>query len=129
MNGIKLNAKLKAYSKAPYYKDYVRGVNELPDGQVQELENDVLYGRRNGKWEKILDGSMLKINERLLSLENNDTVIESQMSKINVEFDTVSDKLIYIDRLGQKHEWNIEVLVDNDTIRYNNDNKLEVKCK
>ena len=129
MNGIKLNAELKAYSKTPFYQDYVRGVNVLPDGQEQQLDSGVLYGRRNGKWEKIFDGSMSEISNRLLALEKNDKVIENQISSISVDFDTVNDKLVYVDRLGQKYEWNIEVLVDNDTIRYNDQNRLEIKCK
>ena len=47
MANIKLKAILKAYSKTPFYTDYVRSVNVGEDGQIENLEPNALYGRKN----------------------------------------------------------------------------------
>ena len=137
MANIKLKAILKAYSKTPFHTDYVRGVNILSDGQIQELEKDSLYGRRNGKWEKIFEGNMLEISDKLISLEKNDENIQSNfeqvkeqiltnLKNIDLKFDTLTDTFIYRDYLGNIHQWHVETPTDNDTLCYNDNNKLSM---
>lgn len=136
MNNIKLTAKLKAYSKAPFFPDYVRGVNVLPDGTVQELEPNTLYARKNGNWEKVFFGDLQGIGQRLEGLESNDSqlalndqTIQNQLRNIYVNFDTVNDVLIYKDIDGNEHSWYIESRTDNSTIKYSDDGKLELMYK
>ena len=68
-NNIKLTAKLKAYSKAPFFSDYVRGVNVLENGAIENLDPNKLYARRNGNWEEVFVGDISKVSDRLQSLE------------------------------------------------------------
>jgi hypothetical protein len=56
-NNIKLTAKLKAYSKSPFYSDYVRGVNVI-NGVEEKLNPNTIYGYKNGNWEKIFVGDL-----------------------------------------------------------------------
>ena len=136
MNNIKLTAKLKAYSKAPFFPDYVRGVNVLADGTTQELEPNTLYARKDGNWEKVFFGDLQGIGDRLEGLERSDTQlalndqdIQKQLKNIYVNFDTINDILIYKDIDGNEHSWYIESRVDNSTIKYSADGKLELMYK
>lgn len=127
MNGIKLNAKLKAYSKTPFYTDYVRGVNVLPDGTEQELDINTLYCRRNGQWVKI-DDSLVDIGGIVEEIKQKNDELFTQLSLIDIRFDQSTDKLVYTDSDGQIHEMDIRTPVDNETIKYNDNDELELVC-
>lgn len=133
MSNIKLKATLKAYSKSPFYNDYVRGVNIQSDGTIEQLEPNILYGRRGGKWEKIYDGDMSLISDRLSNIESDaksqDKLFREFFNNIDIHFNNVDDVIVYKDYLGNVHKWHVEALVDNSTIRYNSSNQLELKYK
>lgn len=133
MNNIRIQAKLRAYSKSPFYKDYVRGVNVEEDGSLQELEAGVTYARRDGKWVPIFIGDMTDISDRLVNIEdeaeNQRETFTTYFHNINVDFDKNTSELVYKDYLGNVYRMHIESLVDNDSIRYNEENALELKYK
>ena len=133
MAEIKLKALLRAYSKAPFHQDYVRGVNVSDDGSIENLDPNTLYGRRNGKWEKIFEGNMAEISDRLISMsdkiDTHNSTFTEYFHNIDLSFNRTDNKLIYIDYLGQPHEYVLNVSVDNDSIRYNNKDELELKYK
>lgn len=133
MENIRLKAKLRAYSKSPFYNDYVRGVNVNEDGTIEELEAGITYARRDNKWVKIFAGDMLDVSNKLDKLIENEKIQDATLTEyfknINFSFDKPAQELVYKDYLGNIYRMKIEPLVDNDTIRYNENNQIELKFK
>ena len=140
---IKLKAKLKAYSKAPFYLDYVRSVNVV-NGVEETLEPNTVYGLKNGQWYKLFLGDVEEVNNRLSSLElvtknisedilpttQRDSALAVQYVKnIKIEEDLDENSIIFTDQYGTPHRIRLQVQVDNKSIQYNNYNQLELVNK
>lgn len=100
MQEIKLNAKLRAYSNAPYYTDWVRDVSSQSDIPNAEAIGDIAYARAynaDGKlqWVKI-DTSLLKPEtiQDLIELVN---TVQEDFNDVNNHIDNVQDTVNKID--------------------------------
>lgn len=76
---------------------------------------------------------MTDISDRLVNIEreseNQRETFTTYFQNINVNFDKKTSELVYKDYLGNVYRMHIESLVDNDSIRYNEENALELKYK
>lgn len=76
---------------------------------------------------------MTDISDRLVNIEdeaeNQRETFTTYFHNINVDFDKNTSELVYKDYLGNVYRMHIESLVDNDSIRYNEENALELKYK
>ena len=124
MTNLKLNATLKAYSKYPFYKDYVRGVNVNEQGQIENLDPNTLYGLRGGKWEKIFEGNLTETSDRLKQLEIQGERLVDSVNNIGLSFDVDNSQFIWCGSDGKPTYMSLLVSADNDYIKYNSDNKL-----
>lgn len=114
MPSIQLQAKLRAYTRAPFYTDVVR---EAP-------EDDVQYVRINGEW-KPLDTALLQGTVE----EFRDTVnkLRVQLDAVDLQFIPSTNQLVFIDGYGSKTYLTLPgTNVDGKTIGLTNTNSLYV---
>ena len=89
MPSIQLKAKLRAYTRAPFYTDYIR---EAP-------QDDKQYVRLNGEWQSLdtslLQGTLEEYKEQVIKLQK-------QLDAVDIEFNGSTNQLIFIDGYGSK---------------------------
>lgn len=112
MPQINLKAKLQAYSKVPFYSDFVR---EAP-------KDTNSYVRKDGAWVS-LDTTFLQ--DSLEEFKNEVIKVGETVKNIDVYFDISKNRLIFINSSGIAKEIYLpETKVDNNTIGYDKDGRL-----
>lgn len=130
---IRLKAMLRAYSKTPFYNDFVRDIYSQPDTQsniqyvreyheVLDENGNPIAGEYTGKW-VALDTSLLK--ESLENYQNEVNNFKKQLNTINVAIDPLTNRLIFIDSNGMLSHYELpDAKVDYTTININKDYRL-----
>ena len=122
MAQIHLKAKLQAYSKAPFYGDYIRPPEEALKLLGEPYDPRIVYGIKDGKWVDISAD------------DDGDETIESLAEKVNrinenikCRLDYKETRLIFTNGDGTDFYYYLpEALVDNKTIGKNEHNDLSV---
>ena len=120
-NNIILKAKLQAYSRAPFYGDYIRNPKSLlKDG----YDPSKYYVFKDGSWINLEEASSklgLSIEELSNELERVETTLNSQLENIDCYFDYNSNKIIFTNKFGVSQEYVLpSTKVDRETIGLNN---------
>ena len=144
MQELKLNARLRAYSRAPYYTDWIRDITSQADIPEASINNPIAYARaydHNGEptWIK-LDISLLNKEtiDHLIDLVN---VTEDEFKQIEDEFNRIqnnidfqlevtgpySNQLVFTNAKGQKKAITLpSSYPDKFTLNINEDHLLYV---
>ena len=104
MPQIKLIAKLKAYSKAPFYGDYVR----YPENTVEDYRKDVGYILRDGKWvdtDTFLDETAVSIKELNQTIKDLESSLGTRVDNLKCYIDYTNQSLIFIDDVGNQYAY------------------------
>lgn len=114
MPSIQLKAKLRAYTRAPFYTDTVR---EAP-------KDDKQYVRLNGEWQpldtSLLKGTLEEYKEQLIKLQG-------QLDAVDIEFLPTTNQLVFIDGYGNKTFITLpQARVDHKTLGVNDQNNIYV---
>ena len=129
MADIRLKAKLQAYSKSPFYADYIRNVIINEFGTTTPLEPNTSYIWQGNRWEKMDVGNINEIGDRLLDAENQVAKNKEDLNNISLNIDSNSPGVLkFVDGKGVEHTIDItnESLVDNITINYTDNGKLQL---
>lgn len=89
MPSIQLQAKLRAYTRAPFYSDYIR---EAPQDGEQ-------YVRLNGKW-VTLETSLFE--DKLNNFQQMVTELQTQLDAVDIRFNSTTNQLIFVDGYGNE---------------------------
>ena len=132
MAEIKLTATLRAYSKTPFYNDFIRDIYSQ-----QETSSNTIYVRTYkevvdsegninniGEWVPLdvstLDKPLEEYNQELSSLKES-------INKISIKIDNKTNALIFTDSLGRQYITYLpEAQVDGTTIKLNDDHKAYI---
>ena len=118
MPTIQLKAKLQAYSRAPFYGDYIR----QPSSVTENYNKDTIYVLKDGSW---ID--LAKASEELgISVEALRAEVNDKFDNIRIEQDATNPaKILFYDSNDSPTEITLpSAVVDNITIGVNPDNQL-----
>ena len=126
MPKIKLNAKLKAYSKAPFYGDYVRN----PKNILTDYDPNIGYVLKDGIW---IDVSEL-ISETGLSIKELNQIIKDVQINLTAKLDQIkcfvdysNHSIVFIDNSGNEYTYVLPTAAsDNKTVGMNDENLIAV---
>ena len=119
MAEIHLKAKLQAYSRAPFYGDYIRPPKEVLEILGKEYDPNIVYGIKAGNW---VDISTTASGDR----ETLDS-LTAKVESINCVIDLKENKLYFTDGNGDISEQSLpEVIVDGVTLGKDNSGQLYV---
>lgn len=98
---INLKAQLKAYSKAPFYEDWVR---DASSNTIDGYDPSILYVRQNGEWvpfdESIFGIPIEEIQQNILSIKKEIDNANIGFNNLGIVFNPVTDSLYFINRYG-----------------------------
>ena len=115
MPTIQLKAKLQAYSRAPFYGDYIR----QPSSVTENYNKDTIYVLKDGSW---ID--LAKASEELgISVEALRAEVNDKFDNIRIEQDATNPaKILFYDSNDSPTEITLpSAVVDNITIGVNSD--------
>lgn len=125
MPNITLKATLQAYSKAPFYGDYIR----QPESIVENYDKNLFYVMHDGQWVDLVEASSTlgmsieEVVEQITILNNKIFGKNGVVENIDVIIDT--NKLIFRDGNGVEKTYILpSSRVDNDSIGLNADFQL-----
>lgn len=101
MPTIKLNAQLKAYSRAPFYYDWIR---DASSNTIEGYDPSLLYVRQNGEWvpfDKSIFGTPIEeIQQNISNIKEEIDRANIGFNNLGIIFNPVNDSLYFIDRNG-----------------------------
>lgn len=126
MPTINLNAKLQAYSRAPFYGDYIR----QPSGELGDaFDPNIIYVLKDGKWIDLAEAasdigaSIDELRNYIQQIENN---LGEDIRTVSCSIDYAKQSLKFIDSNGQEYFYTLPgAKTDGITIGLNSDNLLE----
>lgn len=96
MQELKLNARLRAYSRAPYYTDWIRDITSQADIPEASINNPIAYARA---YDSDGEPTWIKLDISLLNKETIDYLIdlvnvtEDEFKEIETEFNRIQDNI------------------------------------
>lgn len=124
MPQIKLTAKLKAYSKAPFYGDYIRN----PKNTLDDYDSDIGYILRDGNWvdvNKLISETGLSIKELTQVIKDIQSNLTEKLDTIKCYIDYSKQSIIFIDDDGNEYVYILPTAAtDNTTIGINKSNLI-----
>ena len=124
MPQIKLTAKLKAYSKAPFYGDYIRN----PKNTLDDYDSDIGYILRDGNWvdvNKLISETGLSIKELTQIIKDIQSNLTEKLDTIKCYIDYSKQSIIFIDDDGNEYVYILPTAAtDNTTIGINKSNLI-----
>lgn len=125
MPQIKLKATLQAYSRAPFYGDYVR----QPKGLLgTDYDPNDIYVLKNGTWIDLTEAASeigMSIDQLKLKIEEVERSLTTSIENISCYIDYDKHSLIFVNNDGQVFNYIIpDAETDGKTIGRNSENQL-----
>lgn len=130
MPTIRLKAKLQAYSRAPFYGDYIR----QPSGVLgDDFDPNIIYVLKDGNWidlAKAASDTGASIDELLKYIQKVETDLGDDIRTVSCSVDYDKQSLKFIDSNRQEYFYVLpSAKTDNISIGLNQDNLLETLDK
>lgn len=130
MPTITLKAKLQAYSRAPFYGDYVR----QPAGILgSEYNKDVTYVLKDGSWidlAKAVSDTGLSLDELTAKIEEVERNLLEDVRTISCYIDYNRQAIVFIDSNNQEYFYTLpSAATDNISIGLNDNSKITLLDK